>query len=155
VTLDVVGPWVDPMRGLRRRLEAEDHVRVHGPLDEDAKRAVLSGSRVLCVPSTEEALGGVHLEAWAARRPTVGADIAPVRELFDSTGGGLAVTPDAPGIAGALRRILGDPALAHQLADAGHQAVLARFNWSVAARQAAVAYEIAGGRTPGSPDPFA
>ena len=155
VTLDVVGPWVDPQRPLRRRLEREAHVRIHGPLDDDAKRRVLEAAQVLCVPSTEEALGGVHLEAWAARRPSIGADIPPVRELFEHAGGGLVVTPDPPGIATGLRRILTDPDLARRLAEAGHRAVEQRFNWSVAARQASAAYEIAARTTPGRSDPFA
>ena len=155
VTLDVVGPWVDPMPSLRRRLEGEPHVRVHGSLDDEAKRRMLTAAAVVCVPSTEEALGGVHLEAWAARRPTIGADIAPVRELFEATGGGLAVPPDPDGVAAGLRRVLGDPGFARRLADAGHEAVRTRFNWTVAAHRARDAYRIASGAAPGPEEGFA
>lgn len=146
VELDVAGPWVDRLPRLRRRLEAADHVAVHGPVDEDVKARLLTRARVLCVPSTEESLGGVYLEAWASGRPAVGADVAPVRELFQRTGGGLTAAPTGAGVAAALRALLTDDARARDAAAAGHRAVDASYTWDAAADHAARAYAVAARR---------
>lgn len=150
-TLDVVGPWVDRMPLLRQRLRSATWVTVHDHVSETRKLQLLRSARVLCVPSTEESLGGVHLEAWACGRPTVGADIPPVRSLFDSGGGGLTVPPTRDGVAQALRRLSTDEELASRLATNGRHAVATTFNWEVAADRAATAYALAATTTHDGP----
>lgn len=140
-TLDVIGPWVDGAASLRRRLERADHVVVHGRVDEATKRRLLVAGRVLCVPSTEEALGGVYLEAWTLGRPAVGADIPPVRELFERTGGGVVVTPTVSGVTDGLQRLLTDDATARAAATAGRAAVQEAYTWEAARTHACAAYE--------------
>lgn len=141
--LVVVGPWVDRQRRLRRRLESDPRVEVLGPVDEATKWQQLSRATVLCVPSTEEALGGVYVEAWSVGRPVIGADIPPVRELFERTAGGMAVDPAPAGIGHALTQLLADPSRREELARAGAAAVRDEFNWDVAASKATEAYEAA------------
>lgn len=143
VHLDVVGPWLDAPEGLRRRLEDDPRTTVHGAVDDATKWQLLSGADLLCVPSEGEALGGVYLEAWQVGRPVVGADIPPVRELFDRAGGGVAVPRDPGVLARSLSDLLRDPPRRARLASAGHAALAAEYNWATAALRAHEAYELA------------
>lgn len=141
--LVVVGPWLDAPSSLRDRLEADPDTEVLGAVDEDTKWRILRASTLLCVPSEGEALGGVYLEAWRVGRPAVGADIPPVRELFERTGGGIAVPRDPAVLADTLTALLGDPQRRRALAAAGRRALAEEYNWEVAARRAEAAYELA------------
>jgi glycosyltransferase involved in cell wall biosynthesis len=140
--LVVVGPWVDRLQRLRRRLEADDRVDVLGPVDEVTKWTQLRRASVLCMPSTEEALGGVYVEAWSVGCPAIGADIPPVRELFERARTGLVVAPEPPAIGRALASLLSDPDRSEALGAAGAVAVGEEYNWDVAAQRAAAAYEL-------------
>lgn len=145
--LVVVGPWVDRLDRLRRRLEADPRVDVLGPVNEATKWSQLRRATVLCMPSTEEALGGVYLEAWSVGCPTIGADIPPVRELFERARTGLVVAPEPPAIGRALTALLSDPDRCEALGAAGRAAVREEYNWDVAAQRATAAYELALSRT--------
>lgn len=138
--LEVAGPWVDHLPSLRRRLARDPRVSVHGSVTDEVKEDLLRRTSVLCVPSTEEALGGVYLEAWATGRPAVGADIPPVRELFERTGGGIVAAPEPPTVAAALRSLLRDDSLWQRTATAGHRAIEEEYNWGVAATRTEIAY---------------
>jgi len=139
----VVGPWVDRLDRLRRRLEADPRVDVLGPVDEATKWRQLRRATVLCVPSTEEALGGVYVEAWSVGCPAIGADIPPVRELFERARTGLVVAPEPPAIGRALTALLADSDRIKALGAAGAAAVGEEYNWDVAAQRALDAYELA------------
>ena len=143
----VVGPWVDRLPGLRRRLEADPRVDVLGPVDEATKWRQLRRATVLCMPSTEEALGGVYIEAWSVGCPAIGADIPPVRELFERAGTGMVVAPEPSYIGRAVSALLADPDRRDALGAAGAAAVSEEFNWDVAAERARAAYDLALSRT--------
>lgn len=139
--LVVVGPWVDRLHRLRRRLEADPRVDVLGPVDEATKWSQLRRATVLCMPSTEEALGGVYVEAWSVGCPAIGADIPPVRELFERARTGLVVAPEPPAIGRALTALLADSDRIKALGAAGAAAVDEEYNWDIAAQRATAAYE--------------
>jgi len=77
----------------------------------------------------QESFGYVLVEAMAAGVPVVASDIPGYREVVRDGIDGLLVPPRDPGaLAGAVRKLLEDPALATRLADAGrHRA--AEFDW--------------------------
>lgn len=141
--LEVVGPWLDAPAELRRRLETDPDTIVHGAVDDATKWEVLRRAAILCVPSEGEALGGVYLEAWRVGRPAVGAAIPPVQELFDRTGGGIAVAREPAVLAGVLLELCDDPARRRSLAEAGRRALAEEYNWDTAASRAEEAYQLA------------
>lgn len=144
--LVVVGPWTRERRGLRRELEEDARVEVLGAVASERKWQELARCTVLCVPSTEESLGIVYLEAWQMGKPVVGATIPPVEELFERTGGGLAVAPEPSAVASALLEVIENPELAHEWGAAGSRAVEEEFNWEVAARRTQACYRAVLGR---------
>jgi len=86
--------------------------------------AILRAASVLALPSAQEGTSNVLLEALAARVPVVASDIAGNRGVVAHEREALLVpVDDAPALATALERILGDPALAWRLAAAGRARV--------------------------------
>jgi glycosyltransferase involved in cell wall biosynthesis len=74
---------------------------------------------VLC-PSREESFGRVAAEAMCNGLAVVASDLPPLRDLLGDDEAGLLVPPgDVEAAAGALRRLLADPQLRHQLGRVG------------------------------------
>ena len=89
------------------------------------------------LPATRaEGLGGVLLEAMAARVPVLSTRAGGTAEVVDDEETGLLVPPQQPAaLARALARLLGDPQLRRRLGAAGRRAVEQRFGADSMARQ--------------------
>jgi glycosyltransferase involved in cell wall biosynthesis len=107
-------PWLERLR----RPPLAGHVRHIGYVEPCERQRIYQGARVLVQPSFEEGFGLPPLEAMAAGVPVVAADRGASPEVVG--GAGLLVNPEDPAaLAGAIARILDDPALARSLAAAG------------------------------------
>jgi glycosyltransferase involved in cell wall biosynthesis len=84
---------------------------------------------VLALPSKNEPLGLVVLEAMALRRPVVAFDIGGPREIVTSEVDGILVPPgNLAGFAQAVVRMLTDKELARHIGEMGRQTVTSRFS---------------------------
>lgn len=102
---------------------------------------------VFCAPATgRESFGIVLVEAMAAGLPVVASDIAGYREVIRNEVEGLLVPPHDPATAaGAIARLLDDPAAAVRYGRAGRERAR-RYSWDGVARQIEAVYaEVAGG----------
>jgi len=124
----------------RRRLEREaarrglsPHVAFTGFVSQAELRALYERADVLLMPSLEnasdiEGFGIVFLEANYFRTPVIGSRKGGIPEAIEGEVNGLLVSgDDAAELAGALLRLLSNPALRERLAEQGHARVLARF----------------------------
>lgn len=94
----------------------ESRVHLPGPVPHREVGGVLADCSVLCLPSDGEPFGMVVLEAMAAGRPVVAVDRGgPAHLLRDGVGGLLVPPGDPTALAGALRRVLEDPAQARAM----------------------------------------
>ncbi|HZD64969.1 MAG TPA: glycosyltransferase family 4 protein [Acidimicrobiales bacterium] len=110
---------------------AHPDVVVTGPLEEEAKRAVLQGALALVSPSVMESFSLVVLEAWAAGVPVVvNGHCAPTREHCERSGGGLWFEGYAH-FEVILDRLQAEPGLRRALAAAGGAYVERYFRWPV------------------------
>jgi glycosyltransferase involved in cell wall biosynthesis len=122
-------PWFD---GLWKQLQERGHgdvvEHVESP-DHASKVAFLKSLDVLSVPTTYREPKGLYvLEALANGVPAVQPRHGSFPELLEATGGGLLVNPADPAdLAGVLRRLADDPAVADELGRKGREAVHARF----------------------------
>jgi len=114
---------------------------------------------VVALPSRRESLGRVTLEAMAAARPIVASRVGGLTEAVVDGETGLLVPPDdPPALADALRRVLGDDALAHRLGAAARARYEARYTiahmagaWRAAWERALTGAPVAGAPVAGAP----
>jgi len=111
-----------PERATLLALAAREGVgdRLHLPGWRSDTAALLAAADLLVCPSRHEPLGNVVIEAWSACRPVVAAAADGPSELIAPGSDGILVpTESAGGLADAIAGVLGDPARARVLADAG------------------------------------
>ena len=94
-----------------------------GRISEDDKVARWRGASVFCAPSLHgESFGVILLESMAAGTPIVATDLDGYRKVARPGVDALLVPPgDADALAGAIGRVLAEPALAQQLVAAGRE----------------------------------
>lgn len=104
-----------------------DAVRLLGSVSEDSVRTHLHRAHVFALASLDEPLGVAIMEAMSAGTPVVTTAAGGVPELVTDEVDGVLVPPRAPKeLAGAMIRILNDPALATRLSTAGAAAAVRR-----------------------------
>jgi len=107
-------------------LDEHVHLVERAPSHEVARR--LQASHVFLLPSLEEGLPTVVLEAMASGVPVVATDCGGVSEAVSDGVEGLLVPPrDAAALAAALGRLWEDPALRQRMGEAGRHTATTRF----------------------------
>ncbi len=107
----------------------------------DNMPAALAQAHIVCLPSYREGLPKVLLEAAACARPLVATDAPGCREIVRHGDNGLLVPlRDAAGLAEAIARLVGDPALRLQMGETGRQMVESEFSEARVAQQTLAVY---------------
>jgi sugar transferase (PEP-CTERM/EpsH1 system associated) len=147
VRLLIVGDG--PFRAGLEKLDAELHEANSGRASpiifagarQDIPR-LLGAMDMFVLPSLNEALPIVILEAMAARLPVVATRVGGVPEIVQDGATGLLVAPgDEVELLAALNRLAEDKALRARLADAGREQVRARFTIEQMVRNLEIIYE--------------
>ncbi|HZF67641.1 MAG TPA: glycosyltransferase, partial [Gemmatirosa sp.] len=128
--LSVVGEGPDgpALRELAASLGVAARVRWLGALPQRALAPLYARAAVVVVPSREEGLGLVAVEAQLCGAPVVAADSGGLPDLVRHDRTGLLVRPEEPAaLCAALRDLLQDPARAARLGAAGREAALTAF----------------------------
>jgi glycosyltransferase involved in cell wall biosynthesis len=137
------------------RLGLADVVRcVSGISDEELAR-LYGEAEVAVVPSLYEGFSLPAIEAMSCGVAVVATTGGALPEVVGEDGDtGLLVPPDDPGaLAGAIGRLLDDPALRARLGAAGRERVVSRFTWQVTAAGTSECYRalLEGLPLPGAP----
>jgi glycosyltransferase involved in cell wall biosynthesis len=124
-------------------------------ISDDALARLYGQAEVAVVPSLYEGFSLPAIEAMACGVAVVATTGGALPEVVGVDGEtGLLVAPDDPGaLAGAIARLLDDPALRSRLGAAGRERVINRFTWQVTAVGTAACYEavLEGRPLPGAP----
>jgi len=96
VYLLAVGPETDFSRQLWAHTGELGGLIVRDTVSDEERLHALNACDVLALPSTGEAFGIVYLEAWAYRKPVIGANIASVSSLIEDSGDGYLIDPERP-----------------------------------------------------------
>lgn len=134
IVLALVG--VDPARGGASRWSRSPHVKVTGEIPFDDVPRYLVAADVVAVPQREttDTVGQVPaklFDAMALARPIVSTAVSMIPEILD--GCGLVVEPgNVPALAGAIRRLLDDPAEAAALGRRARARCEAHYSFRVA-----------------------
>jgi glycosyltransferase involved in cell wall biosynthesis len=92
-----------------------------GMVDDAERAAWLEAADVLSLPSEGEIYPVTILEAWSARTPVVTSDIAPLVELMERSGGGVAAPRTPAAQAAALASLLVADARRRSAGHRGHE----------------------------------
>jgi phosphatidyl-myo-inositol alpha-mannosyltransferase len=124
--------------------DISDSVVMLGVVDEAVKASMLRSIDVYVAPNTGgESFGIILLEAMSARTPIVASDLDAFRRVLDDGRSGVLFTNrDAQALATTLDRLLAEPALRWQLAEASAE-VVRPYDWNVVSTQILRVYEIA------------
>ncbi|MGW0627657.1 glycogen synthase [Streptomyces sp. NPDC002758] len=105
---------------------------------------LLTHASVFVCPSVYEPLGIVNLEAMACGTPVVASRVGGIPEVVEDGETGLLVTLDddfESSLARALDSVLGDPAAARLLGEAGRERAVGEFGWDAVGRRTVRLYE--------------
>lgn len=149
-TLDVVGDG--PARAVLEGIAAErgvaSRVRWHGQLRQPDLAALYQKASALVVPSADEGLGMVAIEALLCETPVVAFDSGGLRDIIRHDRTGLLVKPgDRKALAKAVDSLTENESRAQDLGKAGRLYALATFAPESSARKYADIYrQLAGGK---------
>jgi glycosyltransferase involved in cell wall biosynthesis len=122
------GPMEHAVRGAIERAGLGAQFTFAGFVD-DLPVALAALDVVLYTPLDSDGMSRVIFEYLAAGRPLVAARVGVVPEvLIDGEHAALVPGGDAPALAAALERLVGDPALAARLGEGGRRLVEARYS---------------------------
>lgn len=101
-----------------------------GEVPEEEKWDAMAAAHVMAMPSRTESFGIVFLEAWALGKPVVAARIGAVTDVIqDGVDGLLVPFGSVEDLAGALERLLDDPAEAADMGRRGQEKVRGSYTW--------------------------
>jgi glycosyltransferase involved in cell wall biosynthesis len=141
--LDVIGDGADAesLRGLAASLGIAERITWHGALPQEKLIPFYRRAAALVVPSRDEGLGLVAVEAQLCETPVVAFDSGGLRDIVEDGATGLLVHEmDEAALAKAIDTLLGDPIRALDLAKAGRRAALRVFAPDAVANTYAVIY---------------
>jgi glycosyltransferase involved in cell wall biosynthesis len=134
------GPRWEDTRLLARQLGIEGAVLFTGAVAYDEMPSYLRTACVGVAPYQPSRLGQMKLgfywsplkifEYMATGLPVVSLDVPPLAEVVRPEKEGFLVAEgDEEGLAAAIARLLGDPARARSMGEAGRERVVAHFSW--------------------------
>jgi len=131
VTFVFMGPHYGRSRRIIRRAARDPRIidiEAVPPFGE-LKASALAACDVLCVPSMQEGLGGVYLEAWVMGKPVIACDIPAIRDVVVDGEDGFLVRQEAREIAERIIWILEHPDVAAAMGRRGQEKVAEKYSW--------------------------
>ena len=110
----------------------------------------ISAMDIFCLPSLQQGLGTLMLEAMVRSKPVIATNVGGVsRVIHDGETGLIIPSENAPQLAAKILQLLGDPSQAQLLAENGKRLVLDQFSVEqMLSRTASLYREVLGERPP-------
>lgn len=143
VPLDVVGDGADAesLRALAASLGIAERITWHGAVPQDHLVPFYRRAAALVVPSREEGLGLVAVEAQLCETPVVAFDSGGLRDIVEDRATGILVKDfEVPALTTAIDDLLEKPEWANGLGKAGRRAALRLFAPDAVAQRYASIY---------------
>ena len=127
---------------LVKRWGLQSRVTFTGRLSTEELVRRYNKAEILVSPSVYEGFGLPAAEAMACGVPVVATTAGAFPEVVaDGETGWLVAPGDAPALAGAIKRLMADPAERKRMGDAGRRRMQERFTWRETARKTVALYE--------------
>lgn len=116
--------------------EWRQRVHIINNFDEKEKADLFATVDVVVYPSAHESFGIVYLEAWASRKPVIGARTGATPSVIADEQDGLLIEHrNADDLAQKLARLIADPALRMRLGENGRKKVEQQYTWDIIAEK--------------------
>ena len=117
--------------------------RIHyaGSIVDEEKSSALAACHFLCVPSLEESLGVIYLEAWQFKKPVIAADIPVLRTVISDQVDGLLCQVNGDAVAQACLKLLNNPLTSIVMGQNGFHKVNKHYNWKNIGNQLLSVYQ--------------
>ena len=130
-----------PMRPLVEKAAKKGLLKFLGPLPRAKALRILAGSDVAVLPSIEEGISTVLLEAMALKIPIVATRVGGTIEILRHGEDALLVSPDPNEIKDAVTKLLTDRDLTKKLTENAYQRLLNNYEWSIVLKKYLALYE--------------
>jgi glycosyltransferase involved in cell wall biosynthesis len=132
--------YVESVRNLIRKAHLEDRIHLTGAIPDISQEFKVCDMLVL--PSIEETSPMVIAQAMAAGKPVVATRVGAVAEMLgEGERGCLVDVGDVNGLAQAMLRLLGDPALRARLGQAGREFAVENHRMEMVAQRTCEVYQ--------------
>ncbi len=150
VYLLLVGPRTPYSEKLMAGVADGERIIEMGAVTDAEKNDALRSASIVVLPSTYESFGIVFIEAWANRKPVIGARSGAVVDVISENKNGLLFTPgDERELAGELRTLLNDKALRDAMGEHGYRTVEKRYTKDAITDKVEELYLSMGGKSDG------
>jgi glycosyltransferase involved in cell wall biosynthesis len=132
VSLVVAGPVLSEIDAFLRARPSEDHrwIRLLGFVSECERRDLLAACDLLALPSRTESFGLVFMEAWANRKPVIGARAGAIPAVVrDGEDGILVKFGDVAALARAIQTLVNSPETRARMGASGYKRVVDESEW--------------------------
>jgi glycosyltransferase involved in cell wall biosynthesis len=123
-------------------LEQQQRIAILDNFSEEEKPHIFAACDMLAFPSGHESFGIVFLEAWAARKPVIGARIGAIPSVVTEGQDGLLIEHrNVRELVEAIGALLRRPGRRDELGNAGYEKVCKQYTWDIVADKFRAVYE--------------
>jgi teichuronic acid biosynthesis glycosyltransferase TuaC len=136
------GPKATYLKRLASDLGIQNQVEFLGELPHSKVMEYMALTDILSLPSWNEALGNVYLEAMAHGKPVIACEGEGIEDVIENNKTGLLVKPqNVESLAQAMDFLLGNPDKAREIGERAKKLVLENYTWEKNARRYIEIYE--------------
>ncbi len=129
-----------PMRPLVEKAAQKGLLKFLGPLPRARALRILAGSDAAVLPSREEGISTVLLEAMALRIPIVATRVGGTTEVLEHRESALLVDPDPWEIKKAVMKLLAEADLAKTLTENAYRKLVGNYDWGMVQKKYLMLY---------------
>lgn len=134
------GPGTRKSDAAFKALKGDPRIINLGRTGERQKQSALAACTLLSVPSTEESLGVIYLEAWRFGKPVIAARTPVMESVISEGDDGLLTEPVGWKLARAITSLLDTPEIAQAMGQHGRQKVNLHYTWEGSAHRLSEIY---------------
>jgi glycosyltransferase involved in cell wall biosynthesis len=123
------GPQASFLRALADQLRLGDRVTFVGFQPQEAIRSWMQRARLLVLPSLEEGMGVVLVEALACGTPIVASHVDGIRDVITPGVGVLVAPASSAALFAGMREILGDPVRWTAMSQSARARAVTHYGW--------------------------
>lgn len=129
------GPEASYLQTLTRELKIEDRTLFTGPLPHQEVRKLMQRAKILVLPSLEEGMGVVLVEALACGTPVVASCVDGIRDVITPDVGILVPPANSNALSGGIIEILSNPSHWTKMSQNARIRAETYYDWKIVARR--------------------